>query len=64
MLRATGSPGQRFPQPVYPRIGSGIYPRFILHDKSLFSLRGCKDEGGVERLLAAEIAGEGLYSIS
>jgi hypothetical protein len=57
--------GHHFPDLVYrPRIGSEIYPRFILHDESLFSLLGCKDEAGVERLLAAEIAGEGLYSIS
>ncbi len=50
--------GQHFPQPLCrPRIGSGIYPRFILHNE-IFS--GCNDEWGAVRQLSAEIAGEGL----
>ena len=62
MLRAARTLGNHFPQSIgRPRIGSGIYPRFILHNE-IFS--DCNDERGANTPIAAVIAGEGLWSIS
>jgi hypothetical protein len=58
VLRVARTLGNHFPQSISrPRIGSGIYPRFILHNK-IFS--GCYDKRGANTPIAAEIAGEGL----
>ena len=58
MLRTARTLGNHFPESLgRPRIGNGIYPRFILHNE-IFS--DCYDEKGANTPIAAEIAGEGL----
>lgn len=59
MLRATRIFGNHLPEPFDPRFGSGIYPRFILHN-GIYRLLGQKGR----EYIATEIAGEGLLSIS